>query len=326
MMRLTGAGIGVLAGIVVSIALAFLLGFPELLGLAAGGLVLLAVAAFLVSGGGPIQASAAVPPRVERLGDASVPVVLHAHRAHRRGLRLRGADRADRHPVDWRDGIVTARVPIPTRRRGPLILGPWTLERVDPWGLLRRRVGEVDGGAVLVTPRVRPISLASLPAAIAEFGGSADMGTTTFAMLREYVIGDELRHVHWKSSAKVGTLMMRQYVDVTRPRLTLVLVVDDRAYRDEDEFEDAVDLAASLASVAGASGLDVELVTTAGERTVHKGARSAATFDLLSVVGLTTTSPDVRLLRAGRSTTVLVRGNGPSGWWDRIPSAGVVKP
>ncbi|MEK9737957.1 MAG: hypothetical protein VW239_11595 [Candidatus Nanopelagicales bacterium] len=61
-MRLTGAGLGVLIGIVVSAALAFLLGYPELLGLTAGGLVLLAVAAFLVSGGGPIEASAAVPP------------------------------------------------------------------------------------------------------------------------------------------------------------------------------------------------------------------------------------------------------------------------
>ena len=325
-MRLTGAGLGVLIGIVVSAALAFLLGYPELLGVTAGGLVLLAVAAFLVSGGGPIEASAAVPPRVERLGIAAVPVVLQAHRAHRRGLRLRGSDRDDRHPVVWRDGVVSARIPIPTRRRGPLVLGPWTLERVDPWGLLRRTVGEVEGGAVLVTPRVRPVSLASLPAALAEYSGSADMGSTTFAMLREYVIGDELRHVHWKSSAKVGTLMMRQYVDVTRPRLTLVLAVDERAYRDDDEFEEAVDLAASLASVAGASGLDVELVTTAGERTMHKGARSAATFDLLSVVGLTTTAPDLRLLRSGRSTTILVRGHGPAGWWDRIPAAGVVKP
>jgi len=325
-MRLTGSGIGVVAGIVACVALAFLLGYPELLGLAVGGIVLLAIAAFLVSGGSPIDGTAAIPPRVERLADASVSVVLHAHRAHRRGLRLRGSGRSDRHPVDWRDGLITARVPIPTRRRGPLVLGPWALERVDPWGLLRRQVGEVAGGAVLITPRVRPVSLASLPAALAEYGGSADMGTTTFAMLREYVIGDELRHVHWKSSAKVGTLMMRQYVDVTRPRLTLIFAVDERAYRDADDFEDAVDLAASLASVAGASGLDVELVTTAGERTVHKGARSAATFDLLSVVGLTTTTPDMRLLRLGRSTTILVRGSGLSGWWDRIPTAGVVRP
>lgn len=324
-MRLTGPGIGVVIGIAVCAAVAFLLGFPELLGLAAGGLVLLGVALFLVSGGGPVEASAAVPPRVERLADASVSVVIQAHRAHRRGLRLRGSG-GDRHPVDWRDGLVTARIPIPTRRRGPYVLGPWTLERVDPWGLLKRRVGELEGAAVLVTPRVRPVSLASLPAAMAEYGGSAEMGSTTFAMLREYVIGDELRHVHWKSSAKVGTLMMRQYVDVTRPRLTLILAVDERAYHDADEFEDAVDLTASLASVAGASGLDVELVTTAGERTVHKGARSAATMDLLSVVGMTTTSPDIRLLRLGRSTTIVVRGSGLSGWWDRIPAAGVVKP
>jgi uncharacterized protein (DUF58 family) len=199
------------------------------------------------------------------------------------------------------------------------------LERVDPWGLLRRKVGEIDGVAVLVVPRVRPVSLASLPSAMTEFGGSAEMGSTTFAMLREYVIGDELRHVHWKSSAKVGTLMMRQYVDVTRPRLTLVLVVDARAYRDDEEFEETVDLAASLAAVAGSSGLDVELVTTSGERAMHTGARSAAAMELLAIVEMTTTSPDTRLLRTPRATTIVVRGTGPAGWWDRIPAAAVVK-
>lgn len=324
-LRLTGTGLGLVAGVVACAVLAFILGYPEFLGLAAGGLVVLVVALFLVSGGGPVSTSAVAPVRAERLSQASVLVTLQAHRAHRRGLRLRDAG-GQRTPVDWQSGFVQADVPIPTRRRGPIAMGPWHVERVDPWGLFRRTVGHVEGVAVLVVPRVRPISLASLPAAMAEFGGSTEMGSTTFAMLREYVIGDELRHVHWKSSAKVGTLMMRQYVDVTRPRLTLVLVVDDRAYRDGDEFEDAVDLAASLASVAGASGLDVELATTAGERAMHQGVRSAAAMDLLAVVEMATTTPDTRLLRGSRATTVAVRGSGPSGWWDRIPAAAVVKP
>ena len=324
-MRLTGTGAGFVAGIIGLVALSFALGYPELLGLAAGGVLLLIVAGFLVAGGGPVSAVAIAPARVERLGEAAVQVTLEAHRAHRRGLRLLGAA-GDRHPVDWSDGVVQARVPIPSRRRGPLALGPWRAERVDPWGLLRRRVGVVEGVTVMVVPRVRPVSLANLPAAMAEFGGSPEMGSTTFAMLREYVIGDELRHVHWKSSAKVGTLMMRQYVDVTRPRLTLVLVVDQRAYADADEFEDAVDLAASLASVAGAAGRDVDLATTAGERARHSGARLVAAMDLLAVVEMTTTGPDTRLLRAPRASTIVIRGSGPSGWWDRIPASAVVKP
>ena len=252
-------------------------------------------------------------------------VDVDAARAHRRGLRL-VAPGALAHPVVWDETGIHADVPIPTQRRGPVSLGPWSLERVDPWGLLRRRVGEVDGVAVLVIPRVRPVSLATLPSALADFGGSAEMGTTTFATLREYVVGDELRHVHWRSSAKTGTLMMRQYIDVTRPRITLVLVVEERAYTSDDEFEGAVDFLASLAAVASSSGLDVDVCTTTGERASHGGGRSSAVLDLLALVEQGSSGVDTRLLRAHRATTVVVRGHGSMGWWDRIPALSVLRP
>ena len=71
----------------VLVALAFLLGYPELLGLAAGALVLLLVSFFLVSGGRPVDVTCSAPPRVERLADVTVRLDLDADRAHRRGLR-----------------------------------------------------------------------------------------------------------------------------------------------------------------------------------------------------------------------------------------------
>ena len=323
--RLTARGWGVLAVVVGSAALGIALGYPEGLGLAAGALILLVVSFFLVSGGGPAFAMALAPPRVERLSDTVVRVDVDATRAHRRGLRLRALGGGS-HPVVWDDSGIHADVPVPTRHRGPVSLGPWVLERVDPWGLLRRRVGELDGVALLVVPRVRPVSLAALPSALADFGGSAEMGTTTFATLREYVIGDELRHVHWRSSAKTGKLMMRQYVDITRPRITLVLVAEERAYTSAEEFEEAVDFIASLASVASSSGLDVEVVTTAGERASHGGGRSTAVLDLLALVERGASGVDTRLLRANRATTIVVRGQGVLGWWDRIPAVSVMRP
>ena len=321
--RLTARGWGVLA-VVASAGLGLALGYPEGVGLAVGALLLLVVSFFLVSGGGPAFALALVPPRVERLSDTVVRVDVEATRAHRRGLRLRSADTS--HPVVWDATGVHADIPVPTHRRGPVSLGPWVLERVDPWGLMRRRVGEVEGVALLVVPRVRPVSLAALPSALADFGGSAEMGTTTFATLREYVIGDELRHVHWRSSAKTGKLMMRQYVDVTRPRITLVLVAEERAYTSADEFEEAVDFIASLAAVASSSGLDVEVVTTSGERASHGGGRSTAVLDLLALVERGASGVDARLLRANRATTIVVRGQGVLGWWDRIPAISVMRP
>lgn len=322
--RLTARGWGALAVVVAAAALGLALGYPEGVGLAVGALLLLIVSLFLVSGGGPAFAVAIAPPRVERLSETVVRIDVEAARAHRRGLRLRSSGAS--YPVVWDATGVHADVPVPTQRRGPVSLGPWVLERVDPWGLMRRRVGEVDGVALLVVPRVRPVSLAALPSALADFGGSAEMGTTTFATLREYVIGDELRHVHWRSSAKTGKLMMRQYVDITRPRITLVLVAEDRAYTSADEFEEAVDFIASLAAVASSSGLDVEVVTTAGERASHGGGRSTAVLDLLALVERGASGVDTRLLRANRATTIVVRGQGVLGWWDRIPAVSVMRP
>ena len=322
--RLTARGWGALVVVVASATLGLALGYPEGVGLAVGALLLLIVSFFLISGGGPAFALALAPPRVERMSDTVVRVDVEAARAHRRGLRLRGTDSS--HPVVWDATGVHADIPLPTHRRGPVSLGPWVLERVDPWGLMRRRVGEVEGVALLVVPRVRPVSLAALPSALADFGGSAEMGTTTFATLREYVIGDELRHVHWRSSAKTGKLMMRQYVDVTRPRITLVLVAEERAYTSADEFEEAVDFIASLAAVASSSGLDVEVVTTSGERASHGGGRSTAVLDLLALVERGASGVDTRLLRSNRATTIVVRGQGVLGWWDRIPALSVMRP
>lgn len=322
--RLTARGWGALAVVVAAATLGLALGYPEGVGLAVGALLLLIVSLFLVSGGGPAFAVAIAPPRVERLSATVVRVDVEAARAHRRGLRLRSSGAS--YPVVWDETGVHADIPVPTQRRGPVSLGPWVLERVDPWGLMRRRVGEVEGVALLVVPRVRPVSLAALPSALADFGGSAEMGTTTFATLREYVIGDELRHVHWRSSAKTGKLMMRQYVDITRPRITLVLVAEERAYTSADEFEEAVDFIASLAAVASSSGLDVEVVTTAGERASHGGGRSTAVLDLLALVERGASGVDTRLLRANRATTIVVRGQGVLGWWDRIPAVSVMRP
>lgn len=322
--RLTARGWGALAVVVVAAGLGLALGYPEGVGLAVGALLLLTVSLFLVSGGGPASAIALAPPRVERLSDTVVRIDVEAARAHRRGLRLRSAGGS--YPVVWDATGVHADIPVPTQRRGPVSLGPWTMERVDPWGLMRRRVGEIEGVALLVVPRVRPVSLAALPSALADFGGSAEMGTNTFATLREYVIGDELRHVHWRSSAKTGKLMMRQYVDITRPRITLVLVAEERAYTSADEFEETVDFIASLAAVASSSGLDVEVVTTAGERASHGGGRSTAVLDLLALVERGASGVDTRLLRANRATTIVVRGQGVLGWWDRIPAVSVMRP
>jgi hypothetical protein len=83
--------------------------------------------------------------------------------------------------------------------------------------------------------------------------------------LREYVAGDELRHVHWRASAKAGQLLVREYVDPVQAQCTVVL--DTRASAlDADAFEEAVEVAASVVWAAAAAGHRTTLVTADGAR------------------------------------------------------------
>ncbi|MGA0980410.1 MAG: hypothetical protein ACO3UX_10760, partial [Candidatus Nanopelagicales bacterium] len=86
------------------------------------------------------------------------------------------------------------------------------------------------------------------------------------------------------------------------------------------------DFTAARAAVASSSGLDVVVATTAGERAAHGGGRSTAVLDLLALVERGTSGVDTRLLRANRATTIVIRGQGVLGWWDRIPAVSVMRP
>jgi uncharacterized protein (DUF58 family) len=79
--------------------------------------------------------------------------------------------------------------------------------------------------------------------------------------MREYVPGDDPRMIHWPTTARTGTLMVREHVEVRRPEFTIVLDTADAAGT-PDDFEESVDVAASLAVHAIAAGLDVVVRTT----------------------------------------------------------------
>ena len=71
-----------------------------------------------------------------------------------------------------------------------------------------------------------------------------------FHALREYVPGDDRRFIHWRSSAKTGTFMVRQFEETRRSRLMVLLDLDAGAYADDAEFELAVSAAASVGARA----------------------------------------------------------------------------
>ncbi len=323
-MRPTSRGIFWAIATIVIAVFAVWSGIPELLAIAGVGVVVWVLSAALVVSGRRVEVRSHVPARAERGSDATVWVSWSQTKHARSGLRF--VDRRGRTVTGVRWGESgEAWLPLPTGQRGPRVVGPWRMQRVDPWGLFTRHLADVDGDHILITPRLHTVALASLPMAFTDHAGAADAGSTTFASLREYVVGDEMRHIHWRSSAKTGSLMTRQYIDITRPRVHLVLVDDARAHRDEADFEASVDLIASIATVVIAAGFDIEVHTTGGER-----ARRATMIEMLSQVAARDDSRgsaiDRKLMRLPAATTMVITGHGERGWWERIPAAGLVRP
>jgi hypothetical protein len=73
------------------------------------------------------------------------------------------------------------------------------------------------------------------------------MSDLAFHALREYVPGDDLRHVHWRSSAKAGELLVRQYHETRRGHVTVLLDGARSSYPRLRDFELAVSVATSIA-------------------------------------------------------------------------------
>lgn len=155
---------------------------------------------------------------------------------------------------------------IRTERRGVIGVGPVTSRRGDPLGLFARDLAWSERLEILVRPRM--VSLESLGAGLLrDLEGvrtdAVSPSDLAFHALREYRPGDDLRHVHWRSSAKAmatGTgadLMVRQYLDTRRSHA--VLLVDDRAeaWAHSGDHETAMSVAASLAARALLDEFDV---------------------------------------------------------------------
>ena len=158
---------------------------------------------------------------------------------------------------------------IRTERRGVIAVGPAMTRRGDPIGMFSRDVVWTPVREVLVRPHLLPME--SLGAGLLRDleGVSTDavsQSDLAFHALREYVPGDDLRHIHWRSSAKVmastgvSSLLVRQYLDTRRSHATIV--VDDRAsaWADPEDFESAMAVAASIAVRAVLDDFDVSFV------------------------------------------------------------------
>ena len=214
----------------------------------------------------PRRVHAGQPARVElavtNKGDRDTPVLrLHDPVSGTQGATVLLA------PVEQQLTVRSA-YRLPTDKRGLIAIGPLSVVVADPFGLAQVRAHAAARTELTVLPRVDEI-LPPPPAGNDEpLAGVRQMSLAAsagddFAALREYVVGDDLRRVHWPSTARHGELVVRQDEVHWQGRTTVVLDTRARTHSG-DTFEIAVSAAASIVSAAWKRRDLVRLVTTGG--------------------------------------------------------------
>jgi uncharacterized protein (DUF58 family) len=283
--RLTRRGVAVLVLAVALLASGHWGGYPFLRVLGAVLLAVVTAALLLTMRGLTVRVHRSVyPDRVER-GQPALASLRVGNPGNRRTAAFHATDTvgAAARTIRLRPLAAGAEAvyhyELPTSTRGRITVGPLTLHRADPFGLARNRRPTGETAPLWVHPRqfaARPPA-GGYPRHHHE-GISTDgalRGAADLQDVREYVPGDEVRHLHWKATARTGRLMVRDLTDPRQPRFTLLL--DTRAHAwGAAGFEEAVDLAASLLSASARAGQHSRLVTSCGRDVPTPGGHQAA--------------------------------------------------
>lgn len=148
-------------------------------------------------------------------------------------------------------------------RRGRYRIGPVVASLTDPFGLARHRISFEDRHELLVYPEVEDLTPATRGRSAGGAGETASRrlhrAGEEFYTMRPYVVGDDLRRIHWRSTARTGELMIRQDETGQRSSTTLFLDTRDGAYASEEAFELAISVAASLGSLQLQGGVALRL-------------------------------------------------------------------
>lgn len=161
-------------------------------------------------------------------------------------------------------GSLVLRHSVRTEGRGMYTIGPVALVIGDPFGLARREHALGPTASLVVTPRFAPLS----PDDLGSPGGDgsdrevlrrANPGADE-VIAREYRTGDPLRRVHWRATARLGELMVRQEEQHSDPEAWILF--DTLTAGPSAQFENAVRLVASLGSTLLGLGYRVRIVET----------------------------------------------------------------
>jgi uncharacterized protein (DUF58 family) len=279
----------VLSLIPVSLAFGYLLNWLELVVVGFAGIVLVIVAAIYLVGRNAVDIRLEVAHDRVVVGDDASGRIVVRNAGSRRTLGVTVE-------VPVAHGLAELAIPslarstesvrefsIPTRRRGVVFVGPARTVRADPIGLVRRELVWTGTTELFIHPRT--IGIPSMSAGLVrDLEGTATRDLTSadiaFHALREYQPGDERRNIHWKSTAKTGTFMVREFEQTRRSHLVIALSLAAADYDIDEEFELAVSVAGSLGSRAIREIREVSVVVS--EKTPEFAAHKLVAVRALS--------------------------------------------
>ena len=236
----------------------------------------------------PPRVPAGDPARVDlevinRAGYRTPLLRLHDAVSGTRGVHLSLA------PLAADDGRVQGAYRLPTTRRGVLELGPIRIDDVDAIGLARRSHTVDTRVRLIVHPPIEPLPPIRVlagddPLLGEELRQSLGLSDEEFDGLREYIPGDDLRKIHWPSSARHGELQVRHFRPPRHGRLSIV--IDTRQPSDTTiALDHTTSVAASIAAAVLAAGDATRIETTDG-RTTEMATGSAQLDPMLEFLAL----------------------------------------
>jgi len=297
---LTSRGWALLAVCLLSLLVAVLVGIDELYGLCAGGLAALAgavvwtrVTASDVDGSHHLHPQrvaagqrAAVDLEVRNRSNTTPTQVFSLVETAEPARRCRELRVAPLQPNER----VVQRYQLAPAERGSHCVGPLAAVTTDPFGLARRQRLLAPAERLVVHPLPLHLNVPVVAGGTGRGGGNraleAGSDNDEFASLREYVPGDDLRKVHWSSSARTDTLLVREEEQDHRGRVVVVLDLRAVAWTPPG-LEVALGVTAGFAEEAHARQLPFRLLTTDGRDSgLGTTARHrAAVLDLLAGAG-----------------------------------------
>lgn len=203
-----------------------------------------------------------------------------------------------------RGGAREVSYPLRSDLRGKFEVGPMRVRIADVFGLVELTANFASRSTLTVTPKIVPLTSASTTGSWSSDGDGRTRMTAAAGdddvIPRAYRDGDELRRVHWRSTARYGELMVRREEQRWQDRAVVILDSRRSAHAGtgpSSSFEFAVSAAASIGVHLARSGLDGHLLTDAGPM-AGPAMFEDVLLDALSVIGTSRNHDFVRTTAA----------------------------